>query len=223
MVMQGDLKELLKSWRQEAKRTGTFPPLWQPEQEGEALFGLVVEIRKNPWQETGGPPIFRIKGWKITPNDGLEDREPKCYDAVGEVLKNEMYSKGVGVGDWVFVQYLGRAKRAKGGRQRARLYGVTKVSEEEVSRFLSIVGITKEEFEAAVQAEATKAPAQAEIPPPGLMEQVVEYVKLWGEVTPSDLMKFLENKGFNVTLEDVVKWCGLEVGEDGMIRIKKEA
>ena len=82
------------------------PPGWQPENEGEELFGQVIKVNEAAPTKFGSAPVVTIR----KPSDELVS-----LWLLHTVLRREFIRAKPSLGEWVLVRYTGRVQPDGGG------------------------------------------------------------------------------------------------------------
>jgi len=161
---------------------GDYPPWWDPEEEGEKIFGEVLVVRPNPWDSDHN--LYNIQDengntWTLRPQ---------------KVLIRELESQHVKAGDIVEIEYMGFRKSGQTGF-RYHQYAVAVIPKEELKS-------TKKEKNRETKGPSPFRKKDLENGVRFLTEMLDFY---GGTVQKEVAEKFLaETKGIKVSIEEVV-------------------
>jgi hypothetical protein len=196
--------------RAKAKSTSATP-VWKPQKEGDELYGQVIYIVPNPWDES-------VNSYIVKTPDGQEFMTPR-----NEVLVMALKRANPGVGDLLYIRYEGISK-PKPGRSPAKLFSVyvEKMEEPEPAE-----PATPPAVETAEEVEEIE-----EAPPSEEDEKIRKYLKTLATIYVAPLswrmlQKHLEAKGIFMQPSELKRLPErfpdvLEVTADGKgVRLKK--
>jgi len=205
------MEELEKILEPRIKR-GSYPPFWNPRNEGDKLVGTVTMIRGNPWQE--GMNLYHIK--EITTG--------KEYTTPGNVVLIRMLTEeGVQVGDLVYIKYVGKQPSKRG--RSIKLYEVAVMKKDEFERLKKerpeiFKKLTKTEIREKAVEEPTVAPKPVEEAgiklPEGVdkakADEIRGFVKelfgFYSKIRKEDLNNYVNNvRQYNIPIELVLEIC----------------
>jgi len=188
------------------KVSSRLPPTWRPEKPGDRLYGVVVDVRPNPWDKTATTLIIR------TP-DGREFMTPR-----NQVLLSLIDYWQPKVGAKILIEYEGEGVRKPG-----------KNPPKNFSMYVENPGEARQEEVSVEEAEAEIVTAEeveeAEKPEKELdaaADYVEECLRIYGALHQNKLEKLLQQKGFKVSVKDVLRLGVFEADKYGYIRRREE-
>jgi len=203
MSKQIDWASILREAEKEMARAKT--PVWTPTREGDTLYGIVVDIRPNPWN-------MKVKALIIRTPDGKEFMTPR-----NQMLLNQIDYWEPRIGDAVVIRYDGESSSRQSGRKPAKLFSmyVKRLSGEprevSVEKPLEAVEEKVEEMEVEGQGfeeQAEELEAELESAKNYLLNELLQ---IYGSIHRNKLDKLLVQKGYKVTSEDLLKAFGSEL------------
>jgi len=190
------------------KISGKLPPTWKPSSPGDKLYGVVVDVRPNPWDKTAVSLVIRIPSGKelMTPrNQTLLSLIEQCQPKVGDI---------------VVITYEGEGVR-KPGRNPPKIFSMyVKKSEELESQAVSGKTGAEEVEEKIVTAEEVEREFEKELD--AAVDYVEEALGIYGALHEKKLDKLLQQKGFRVSSKDILRLGIFETDRYGYIRRKEE-
>jgi hypothetical protein len=223
MSKQIDWDSILREAEREMARAKT--PVWMPLREGDALYGIVVDVRPNPWN-------MKVKALIIRTPDGKEFMTPR-----NQMLLSQIEYWQPQVGDAVVIRYDGESSIRKSGRSPAKLFSmyVKRLSgeprevsvekplevEEKVEEMEAEIETAEESEERGFEEQAEELEAELESAKNYLLNELLQ---IYGSIHKNKLDKLLMQKGYKVTSEGLLKAFGSElaVSKHGYIQKREK-
>lgn len=180
-----DLNQFLSRAREKA-RSRVLRPVWNPQQIGEELYGVVVDAFPNPWDDS-------VTAYVVRAPDGSEYMTPR-----NKVLVDLLNEYNPSIGDLIYIRYEGTGREKK-GRNAPKLYAVYVEKRSAGSEAPEQTRAEAPEVETAAEVEGAKA---------GELEKLAEAVQTIGKLygyyaTIDSFERALAKHGFNLSAKEV--------------------